>query len=284
MPQARGNSINPSANRGRNTQALGAAVNFTVGAALIAKGTALMKSPPTMPLGATLLGMGILAVAQGVHTLDASNASGRTFNASQIGGASGTNGTVRDEGSGRSAFGDPRIQEAMQTLAANGYSFSEKGMVNPDGSLTPISAYNSPQAMSEAGLDPISIEEIQKILGSINDELSKPKVAAVPVTSAGAPASPAADKPQASDAGGGLYGSGNPFELDEGEAQGLVAGKTVNFFGEPIGVARSNIFEIMHMAYQRRRGLKQFIETESIRSHTEPSLRAPASAMGPTDN
>ena len=57
-------SINPGSNQGQQSQKGGAGSNAGAGAALMAAGAALMAMPPTMPAGAILMAMGLLAMQQ----------------------------------------------------------------------------------------------------------------------------------------------------------------------------------------------------------------------------
>ena len=84
----------------------------------------------------------------------------------------------------------------------------------------------------------------------------------------------AARKSAASDEGGGPMG--NPFNIDGDKKGQLVAGKTVMFDGEPIGVRGQNIFDMVHSCYQKKREGKHFIETEM-----DVATRLPASVKPP---
>ena len=67
----------------------------------------------------------------------------------------------------------------------------------------------------------------------------------------------------------------NPFAVGADAKKQMVAGKTVMFDGEPIGVRGNNIFDMVHAAYQKKRQNNNFIE--SADSRPGPSTRMPAS-------
>ncbi len=271
--QQQANSINPSALTGKDSQKKGAGANTAAGIALIATGTAMMANPPTVPPGAALVAMGILALMQADHDKKAANASATTANASQLSGATYTNPT---DPSGQFGFSDPRIAQAQKQLQAAGYKMTSKGLHHPDGSFTPATAFNSPSSMAAAGLDENTIKETQKALGAVNEEISKYKVSSVAVDTgaggAGASSEASVNEEQPSSS---VF---NPFGLSSDQKKALMAGKTVMFDGEPIAVSGSNIFDLVHVAYQTRRNGNQFIETENLRgSRREISVRGPAS-------
>ncbi|NJL25909.1 MAG: hypothetical protein HC902_12575, partial [Calothrix sp. SM1_5_4] len=68
----------------------------------------------------------------------------------------------------------------------------------------------------------------------------------------------------------------NPFANLDARKKEMIAGKTVLFDGEPIGVRGNNIFDMIHQAYQRKRAGNHFIEGDE-----KPAPRAPASAAPP---
>jgi len=264
-------TINPGSKQGQASQSSGAGTNAAVGAALIATGTALLP-PPTTPTGAALIAMGILALMQSAEDKKAARESAATGAASQTnGGGAGTNPV---DGKGSGGFNDPKIKDGMAKLAAAGYKMSEKGLTHPDGSFTPSSSFNSPGAMSAAGIDPAAISEAQKIVAGA-EGMDGAKISSVGVNSGGGGGGDSSGVSEGDSNGESASGPafGNPFGMDAAKRASLVAGKTVMFDGEPIGVRGQNIFDMVHNCYQKKRQGKQFIESEH-----DVVTRSPASA------
>jgi hypothetical protein len=190
----------------------------------------------------------------------------------------GTKPTAPADGS--SGFSDPKVAEGIAAMKEAGYKVTPTGVTLPDGTSVPASAFNSAASMTAAGFDPAAAREAQKVSDALNDEISKyskGRVASVGVDSGG---------------GGGAAGSGsgssgegsdmltlrpmaNPFALGLDAKKKLIAGKTVMFEGEPIGVRGQDIFEMVHTAYQRKRAGHNFIEADDGGT----TVRAPASVV-----
>jgi hypothetical protein len=265
-------TINQGSNTGQASQSSGSGANAAAGAALMAAGAALMANPPTAPQGAMLMAMGILAMMQSGHDGDAAGQSGNTGLAS-IEGNKGTSLTNTDPATGTSAFTDAKIAQGKAALEAQGYKMGPDGtLTRPDGTTVPASAYNSPSSMAAAGMSPQTIADAQKIV--TDAEKDSPKVSGVGVNSAGGGGSGMAVSE--GEGGGEANATGgmavNPFNLNADAKAKLIAGKTVMFDGEPIGVRGQNIFDMVHDCYQKKRKGNHFIETEN-----DVSIRSPAS-------
>lgn len=284
MPSMGGNSINPAAQMGQGSQNQGKDKNDSTGSALMAAGAALMASPYTMPAGIVLMAMGQLAKKQADHDGNAAGQSGATYAASGLGGGgSGTN-PVKPNPSdpkGKSSYQDPKIADALKKFNDAGYKVTEDGLYHPDGKFTPASAFNTPASMAAAGLDPRGIKESQKILDVANRETIKGnKMPALSVVADGGGGGGNSSDDSNSSSASQKF---DPFGLGAAQKKAMIAGKTVLFDGEPIGVAGNNIFEMVHTAYQKRRKGNQFIETE-VASGTGPVKgMAPASVRGPAN-
>jgi hypothetical protein len=112
------------------------------------------------------------------------------------------------------------------------------------------------------------------VMDAIRSELEKSgaSVAAMPVDSGGG---------GGYSAGGGEgadFGDLSSFQLpslknpfDHADKKKIIAGKSLMVGGEPIGVKGDNIFDMVHRAYQKKRGRNQFLET------TKGPARLPAS-------
>jgi hypothetical protein len=230
------------------------------------------------------MAMGQMAKKQADHDNNAANQSGATFAATALGGATGTNPAAPNpsDPTGKSGYQDPKIAEALKKFTDAGYKVTDAGLVHPDGKLTPASAFNSAASMAAAGLDPRGINESQKVLAVVNQELGKTnKMGSMSVATegGGGAGGSAADNDSHS---GGANQKFDPFGLGAERKKALIAGKTVLFDGEPIGVAGNNIFEMVHTAYQKRRKGNQFIETE-IASGGGGGAMVPASVRGPAN-
>lgn len=265
------NTINQGANTGQASQNAGSAANAAAGAALIASGMALLPNPPTAAQGAALIALGMLALAQAGHDSGAAAASGRTAAASVLQNQ-GTPGTDAQKPEAGEADFYNQMKKAGEALKTHGYTFNDKGLTGPNGKTIPKSAFNSTSAMAAAGVDPKAIAELNKVNDAIADELAKYRVSSVGTNNAGAGGG--------MNEGGGVGVTGeeetgaaiNPFDLNADKQKQLVAGKTINLDGDPIGVAGANIFEMVHDAYQKKRSGNQFIEVEN-----GPPTRQPAS-------
>jgi hypothetical protein len=265
-------SINPGSNTGQQSQSGGSGTNAAVGGALMAAGAALMSNPPTVPPGAMLMAMGILAMMQSGEDSGAAGQSAATGAASVTNGTGTT--TTPVDPTGTSSFTQAKIKEGQAKLAEAGYKVSEKGVTTPDGSFIPANSFNSPSSMAAAGIPQSAIDQAQGILANADTgALNGAKVSSVGVNTGGGGAGSGiseGDSSGSSDPGGGPMG--NPFNID-GEKKGqLVAGKTVMFDGEPIGVRGQNIFDMVHSCYQKKREGKHFIESE-----VDVATRLPAS-------
>lgn len=267
------NTINQGANNGQASQNAGAAANAAAGAALIASGMALLPNPPTAAQGAALIALGMLALAQSGHDSGAAGASGRTAAASVLNNGQVKNDTQQPVGGGEADFLNNEKKKAADALKNAGYSFNEgKGLTGPDGKTIPASAFSSPAAMAAAGIDPNVAKELNKVNAAISDELAKYRISSMATNGGGAGAG--------MNEGGGTGVNSeeetgaavNPFDLNAAKQSALMAGKTVNLDGEPIGVAGMNIFNMVHEAYQKKRTGNQFIEAEGA-----IPVRAPAS-------
>ncbi len=262
-------TINQGSQQGQQSQSGGSGANAAVGAALMAAGAALMSNPPTVPPGAMLMAMGVLAMMQSGHDSDAAGQSGNTGIAS----LEGNKLTNPDAATGSSAFTAGKIAEGKAALAAQGYTMDSKGNITgPDGTVTPPSAFNSASGMAAAGMTPQAIADAQKILADAANG-SGARVSGVGIASSGGSGSGGFTEGESGGEASATGGMGsNPFALDANQKNKLVAGKTVLFDGEPIGVRGQNIFEMVHTCYEKKRKGNHFIESEQ-----DVSVRAPAS-------
>lgn len=259
-------SINPGAEKGRSSQSSGSAANAAVAAALLA---ACLAPCPTCAY--PLCAMSALAAMQAGHDAGAAGESAATF------AESSTTPTVKPTTpdalpTGSAGFQDPALQKSLDKLSEGGYKLTSTGLVNPDGSVTPLSAFNSPSSMAAAGLDANSISQVKKITEAARDQFGAGSPAPISGAVSGGGGGAPSMVPESVDEDSIGRNFKNPFALTADQRKAMISGKTVNFNGEPIGVAGSNIFDMVHVAYQKRRTGNQFIESE------QGGARAPASA------
>lgn len=277
-------SINPSANQGQASQNMGKIINMAVGGAMMA--ACLASEPPNYPLCA----MGALALAQGAMDGGAAGQSGKTASASygtglgsnagsgSSGGGSGsTDPSNPNYGTGKGGFNDPKIKAGLKALKEAGYEVSSAGVKGPDGKTVPASAFGNAGAMTAAGMSPSAVKEALKVAAAMNDEISKlnGKMGSVGVAEGGGGGGSDGSSGNSSNSSTSSYrpSSANPFAINNGQKQQMVAGKTVLFDGEPIGVRGQDIFEMVHTAYEKKRQRSNFIEGGADGA----PLRAPAS-------
>jgi len=266
-------SINPAAQQGQQSQSGGSGANMAAGAALLA--ACMMTMPPNIALCA----MGALAMAQGGHDKDAAKQSANTAAATSNSGATGTNATTyTDPGKGAGAYSD-QVKAGLQSLDDAGIKVSESGVTMPDGSKVSASGMGNSAAMTAAGFDAKQVADAKKVTDALNAEMKNgAHVSGMAVAESGGGGSGSASESPANEKEGVTLPPGfDPFGTANSAAarSRAIAGKTVNFDGEPIGVRGNNIFEMVHNCYQRKRSGNHFIENEA-----STVVRAPAS-VGP---
>ncbi len=280
-------SANESANKGKSSQNMGQGVNMVAGAGLMAFGAYKEYAGGD---GTPYFIMGGLALVQGAMMGGNASDSGKTADATVDCWLPPCNGTPTNPGDPKDpnkpppgggdgpkgGFVNKDIKKGLEELKKAGYTITPKGVTGPDGKFTPASTYSTPAGMASAGFSPSTIKDIQAAIGTIQQTTSK--------IGAGNVAGMAlADSGGGNDSGAGGAGSGaeggalkfptykNPFAMGNDDKQKMVAGKTVSFGGDPIGVRGQNIFEMVHSCYEKKRQRSNFIENEGA------VMRAPAS-------
>lgn len=262
------NNINQGSKTGQQSQSGGSGANAAAGAALMAAGAMMMSQPPTVPPGAMLMAMGILAMMQSGHDSDAAGQSANTGSASIEGNK--TPAPNPDLPTGASGMTDSKIKNGIAALEAQGYKMSKDGtLTTPSGQTMPPSTFNSPSSMAAAGIDQATIAEAQKLIAESQE---KYKTASIGVNTSGGGGQAVSEGESTGEAHGTGGMAANPFNLNADARAKMMAGKTVLFDGEPIGVRGGNIFEMVHTCYQNKRKGNHFIESEN-----DVSVRAPAS-------
>lgn len=265
-------TMNKGSKVGSGSQKSGSMINMAAAAALMAGCLA-----PCPKCATSLCAMSALSMLQAGHDSGAADMSDLTGSDSGVGNVDdptgGSDGGVDPQSVRAGTYSDPNIQAGFDKLKNEGYKVTSESVTFPDGTVMKASDFNSASSMLAAGMSPSAVKEAQAVLAAVNDEINK--------VSGGAPNVGSV----AVDGGGGGGGSAigdesenqvavaaNPFALDGDRKKQLVAGKTVSFDGEPIGVRGQNIFEMVHNCYQKKVKANAFIETEN-----EVSARAPAS-------
>jgi len=277
-------AISPNSAESKKTLEMGTALNMAASGLLI---TQCVRSKPN---NLSLCAMGLAAAAQALANKQGADQSGNV-NMQSSGWdipkddpqttPAGMEGVK--EGTTLGGFKNDKVQQALKALKDAGYQMDEKGLTSPDGTFTPAGSLGSSSALSAAGMSASSIQEAQKVLASVNQELSRmANVSPVGVVESGGGYSYSSSSGSDGDSMG-MVGSNKPFLLNAGQKQALMAGKTVMFQGEPIGVPGRNIFDMMRVAYERRSAKNLFVDSgAALPSNQGPVVRTPASASKPT--
>ena len=254
--------INPAANQGQQSQNGGSGANNAAGSGLMGSGAGMMANPMTIPIGIALMAMGMLAMAQGSHDSGAANQSGMTAMASNMngGGATTTAPTFTAPATGMAGIiASPASKMAVDAITNDGGMVTPTGITMPDGSSKPWSSFSSAGALQAAGFDSKALmAKVAEVEKNIDMSAAKGTGLREGEGAGGGAASPPA-------------ASNEPLEnrmpasiVDYAkERAGMVAGKTVEAGGEPIGARGDNLFEIIHRAYDRKRDGNQFLLEES---------------------
>lgn len=264
-----GNSVNNSASKGKSSQESSAGANQMAGMAFTM--ACLAGCSNVHKYACYACPLGAMALSQAMANKGAAGESGATYDASLSDGGynaagvygDGTTPTGATDGSGTQTAST--IQANLDKLKALGYK------VNPDGSVTTPEGtfakenFSSAGAMAGAGYSPSDIKAASAMIDKINkqiaDEYGGDRVVSVGVDSSGG--------------GGGSYGSyerkDDGFDdylksLRRGHGTGtanyqrMIAGKSINVGGEPLGVKGDNIFKMVERQYTNLNGRKEFLK------------------------
>lgn len=296
-PSSSGPSINPAAAQGQGSQGAGAAANLAAGAMMIASAIPLITSPEpsSKAMGAALIAMAVLgAIPQGGHDAASAEKSQSAYNSSLDGtgtnysglSATGADTTYTTDSlgiptnpsspgyqKGINGFISKETKKANDALAGTGYSVAADGLHNPDGSVTPAAAFSSPGAMAAAGVGAGAVKEAEKILAKVDPGPAYKGLSTAVDGGGGGGGSGSSSSSSSHSDYSNPFAHKNPFKLTNDDKRKIVAGKTVLFDGEPIGVRGQNIFDMVHTCYERKRGRNDFIENTA----SYVPVRAPAS-------
>jgi len=237
----------------------------------------LMAKPMTMPAGAVLMALGALAMAQGSQDQNAAGQSGAT---AAVSAGSSTAGTATNPafGTGTDGFQAPGVKAAQASLANAGYTLTPTGLTTPDGTVVSNSSLASSGGMAKAGLDAQGIKEVKDVVDAMNKEIAKVSGMAVAEGAGGGASHDSVGRQTSS------YTSG--FNASAGLKKSMIAGKTVLFDGDPIGVRGQNIFDMVHTCYDRKRQRNDFMEENAavavpVARATSAASRTPSSVTRP---
>lgn len=269
-------SISEAAAKAMAAQKAAAMRNMMAGTALMAMGMAGCQGTQTW--GCPLLPMAAMAFMQAGHDNNMAGLSGNTYDSSindpsDVGdvGQNGPGSETPTGGGGATGFTD-NINKNLEELASKGVVVDpNKGTVTTtDGETFPTSAFSSPGAMAAAGMSDSAVKAAENALSKLNaDEGMHASVGAMGI-----------------DGGGGGYSgsSGGASEyqgssladyfsnLNKGKGKDkdrLIAGKSLTYGNDPIGVKVDDIFMMVHRRYQKKRKVRTyFLEREpaSVRS------------------
>lgn len=264
-------SVSPAAAQAMAAQQQAAMMNMMAAGMLTA--ACLAPCPKCMT---PLCVMGAMAAMQGMHDSGAAAQSSTVYDTASnlkkdtdVTTQQPTTSPVTNPGSKNLKSGTvpASVLAANKLLEEQGYKVDENGVTNPDGSFTPSSAFSSPGSMAAAGMDPNVISEAQKILSGVGG--SGANIPSLAVDGGGGSGPPSATGNEADSS----YNAKNSGMTDA-QRKALLAGKTIMFGGEPIGVKGDNIFDMMHVAYQKKTEAKTFILDTGF---APANVRAPAS-------
>lgn len=257
------NTINEGSKVGQSSQSGGAGANAAAAAALMA---ACMAPCPKCLIPLCIMSM--LAAKQAGHDSGAAAQSANTDGLSD----DLKNNLSSNYNQGNASYANGNLKKVQNFLKEKGVTVTKAGVTMPDGSFTPMSAFNSPSAMLNAGIDPDSVDEAKKILTEVNSNHSKLKDQNLEVSTSGGGATAPYPTEEVSDDTANLQ-TANPFDLTEQQRRDLLNKKTVMLDGEPIGVAGNDIFVMINQAYEKKTKGNQFFDNTAA---TTP-IRLPAS-------
>lgn len=249
-----------------------ASANRQAGAGLVGRGQTLTAVPKTVPSGVLLIFLGMLAMEQARrHIMAAAQGKKVVLSIAARSTPDIKSAPPRANDVAASLAADPVFDQGQTELNRLGYAYTSAGLRNPDGSLTPASAMQTPETMAAAGLSPSVIFQVQKELNAFQSSI--PTVAL---------RGPSRHVPSANPAGPKLRtpsseGSSLPSPRDAERFPGFNASTeteslarewdnepSARLRGEPILVSGTDIFEFMHYAYQKRRKDRRFYEADAL--------------------
>lgn len=285
-------TISNSAAKSRDENQMGAIVGTVVTTGLqigAAINLSRCPEPGSCALGAALLVMSVLAQQQTDANKHAGGAAGNTN--MQVDGAgwggSGYNpqGAASINAEAEKILGKDKVaagqsaKKALQTTGIGGYKLDpkKKMIITPDGKQIPVGSLSTPEGLSKAGISPSAMKYGMEKAKKLEDEAMKKvtsKLAGFDEGGGGSSAQLNAkmEEPSldlGSDPSSAGAGQGGSAAQDQGRNLASVAGLTKTYNGDPIGVSRDDIFQMMTRRYKVKEKQDAFFaETE----FTSPGL------------
>lgn len=259
--------INQGADQGRQSQSSGSAANMAAGMALMAIFMAGCNGVQTW--GCFAGPLAALAFMQGGHDAGAAGQSTATYDATIPDYDSGGTGySPNPDGISPTDVGNtvytPEVKKNLDTLAKAGYKVDPQtgNVTTPEGTF-PASTFDSPASMAAAGI-PVDVSKANEALAEINEDLAGKYSASVG----------AMELETGGGGGGGYGGSGSSsgsydspladyfksLKKKGTDKDRMIAGKSLTYGNDPIGVKVDDIFMMVHRRYQAKRKINTFIE------------------------
>lgn len=214
------------------------------------------------PTGIGLVVMAGMAAMQASSHGSTANRAGMTMGATDAFDDGYNNGrTVGSDGSGFSKIGE----ETAKKFAAKGITFDGSKFTAPNGTKIGVDDMASASSMAAAGISKGGI-------ASISAEVTKANKAAtdkIKLTtpnfgfSEGGGGGGAFDKAAATSSAGGLAGGSGYIDMSSMNTKGAAAGLTINYKGDPIGIANDSIFGMMTRRYQLKEHQESFFDSKT---------------------
>lgn len=265
-------SSHGSAQHGQNTNNSSGNIATAIGAALTAAGAAMMPGccgamGTCCPAAVTTLMMGMMGLMQGAGNKSTAGQHGMVKSSV---GVNGTPSEVQRPGFANpdamsSAAMDPQISKGLNALSKVGAKVDLKGkkITFPNGVTVPLDSLGNPDALAKAGVTNAQFKDMMKKIGDLEKaETAKAGLENLPSSEFESGGRGSTTVVASEDEYG--YGSGQGAGAAAREpAAASVAGMTVNYNGDRIGVAGDDIFLMMTRRYQQKSREDAFLPPES---------------------
>lgn len=256
-------SIHQNANKGQKSQNMAAMMNMAMAGIMFASCYSSQNY--------ALCAMGALGLMQAEASGQSAGQSGdAALGSFSGGGIDGLNippggGTI-DKVNGTNAGFKAVDQKALDMLKKGGFGFSDGKLIGPNGPVDP-EAFKSEEGMVAAGFSPGdaagALATLKKATAEVMEkygDVDKPSFVKMDYDGSGG---------GGGGSGGGGGGSERSFDysslfktLSPEEKARMIAGKSTNLGGEPIGVKMDNIFDMVRRRYTNKRAVKNYFIEE----------------------
>ncbi|MGZ3771746.1 MAG: hypothetical protein ACXVCL_11595 [Bdellovibrio sp.] len=267
-------AVNDSANKTSSDNTSGMVMSLAMGGIEIGAGIPMLDTPATEPMGAMLIAMGVLSMAQGVMHGDSGKQASKTgVNTSGFGGISAGGSDPLDLSNPNSLINqDPTLKASKGNLATAekmGIYNAKAGTVKVGDKDYKVSDFSSPASMASAGLPKSMIDQAMSLSADIEkraqDKIDKLKLGSLTAangfdeSSSGGGKSSSSDS---SDSSSSRLAYANAAASKAGKGLGRdpssFAGMQKNYNGDPIGVAADSIFLMMNRRYKAKENQDSF--------------------------